>query len=347
MTIRRPIRVVFGKERFSEEHAWEDLLARWDTGLARRVVIDAARHGQLAEALHDRDADVVVPLWSPLPAATIRAGRFGLVQQFGAGVDNIDIAACTEAGVWVANLPGYNAPHVAEHAIALLLALVRRLPEASEGFLPNWWGAPCGGNLLGGTVCLVGLGAVGGAIAKRLRAFDVGLIGVRRDPAKGTPADMPDLEVWPTGHLAEAVARANAVIIAASHEPGRGPLVTRDVIAAIPAGSVVINVARGALLDEDAALEGLDTGRLGGLRLDVFSVEPYPTDGPLRRHPKVLATAHNAALTASYFQIAGSALAHALGRYLHGTPPQHLLNDVTTPRGRGPAVTAAAGVSSP
>ena len=77
--------------------------------------------------------DVVVPLWSPLPGRAIRAGSFGLVQQFGVGVDNIDLDAAADEGVWIANMPGLNAVPVAEHAVALLLALARRLPEASKG----------------------------------------------------------------------------------------------------------------------------------------------------------------------------------------------------------------------
>ena len=93
-----------------------------------------------AERARNESIDVVVPLWAELDAETIRAGQFGLIQQFGVGVENIDIAAATSAGVWVANMPGLNAVDVAEHAVLLLLALLRRLPESPAGFDPGHWG---------------------------------------------------------------------------------------------------------------------------------------------------------------------------------------------------------------
>jgi lactate dehydrogenase-like 2-hydroxyacid dehydrogenase len=98
--------------------------------------------GAFAERARHELFDVVVPLWTELDAETIRAGQFGLIQQFGAGVENIDIAAATSAGVWVANMPGLNAVDVAEHAVLLLLALLRRLPESRSGFDPGRWGGP-------------------------------------------------------------------------------------------------------------------------------------------------------------------------------------------------------------
>ena len=95
-----------------------------------------------AERARSELIDVVVPLWAELNAETIGGGQFGLIQQFGAGVENIDVAAATSAGVWVANMPGLNAVDVAEHAVLLLLALLRRLPESPSGFDPGQWGDP-------------------------------------------------------------------------------------------------------------------------------------------------------------------------------------------------------------
>jgi lactate dehydrogenase-like 2-hydroxyacid dehydrogenase len=93
--------------------------------------------GTFAERARDGLIDVVVPLWAEVDAETIHTGRFGPIQQFGAGVENIDIAAATSAGVCVANMPGLNAVDVAEHAVLLLLALLRRLPESPSGFDPG------------------------------------------------------------------------------------------------------------------------------------------------------------------------------------------------------------------
>ena len=99
------------------------------------------------------------------PAGLSGPGSFGLIQQFGVGVDNIDLDAAAGEGVWVANMPGLNAVPVAEHAIALLLALARRLPEASKGFEPGRCGEPAGRSLAGTAACIVGAGAVGTQIA--------------------------------------------------------------------------------------------------------------------------------------------------------------------------------------
>src|SRR4029077_14173926 len=143
--------------------------------------------GQLEARLVDGGpaVDVVVPLWSSLPGPAISDAGFGLVQQFGVGIENVDLDVAADEGVWVANMPGLNAVPVAEHAIALLLALARRLPEASRSFQPGRWGEPAGRSLAGTAACIIGAGAVGTQIARRLAAFDVTVIGVRRRPPAG------------------------------------------------------------------------------------------------------------------------------------------------------------------
>jgi D-3-phosphoglycerate dehydrogenase len=90
-------------------------------------------------------------------------------------------------------------------------------------------------------------------------------------------------------------------------------------------GALLVNIARGALLDETAAVEAVRTGHLAGLAVDVFRTEPYPPDGPLRGHPRILATAHTAALTSGYFHDASRHLGHAIRRYTEGQAPEHLI----------------------
>ena len=340
------MRVLFGTERFSSQHGWSELTALMPGALQATVDVQWARPAQFAERARDESIDVVVPLWAELDAETIHDGRFGLIQQFGAGVENIDIAAATSAGVWVANMPGLNAVDVAEHAVLLLLALLRRLPESPSGFDPGHWGDPPGEALAGSTVCIVGLGAVGSQLARRLDPFEVRLIGVRRDVRRGAPPTTPDMEVVGADRLHGALAAADAVILTASHEPGRPPLIDRAAFAAMRPGARLVNVARGALIDEAALLEALDHGPLAGAGLDVFADEPYPASGPLARHPKVIATAHNAALTTSYFRRAARALGEALTAQLDGRRPPNALNSPTQPGGsrrgvasRAPSIT--------
>ncbi len=214
------MRVLFGTERFSSQHSWSELTALMPAALPATVDVQWCPPGAFAERARNELIDVVVPLWAELDAETIQAGRFGLIQQFGAGVENIAIAAATSAGVWVANMPGLNAVDVAEHAVLLLLALLRRLPDSTSGFDPGHWGDPPGEALAGSTVCIVGLGAVGSQLARRLDAFEVRLLGVRRDVRRGAPPTAPDIEIVGADRLHEALMAADAVILTASHERG-------------------------------------------------------------------------------------------------------------------------------
>jgi phosphoglycerate dehydrogenase-like enzyme len=326
------VRVLLGTERFLSQHSWSELTALMPGALRATVDVQWCPPAAFAERARDKSINVVVPLWTELDAETIHAGQFDLIQQFGAGVENIDIAAGTSAGVWVANMPGLNAVDVAEHAVLLLLALLRRLPESPSGFDPGHWGDPPGEALAGSTVCIVGLGAVGSQLARRLEPFDVRLIGVRRDVRRGTPPTAPDIEVVGADRIHEALTAADAVILTASHEPGRPPLIDRATLAVMRPGGRLVNVARGALIDEAALLEALDRGRLAGAALDVFTHEPYPASAPLAHHPKVIATAHNAALTTSYFRRAAGALGDALAAQLDGRRPPNALNVPTKRR---------------
>jgi phosphoglycerate dehydrogenase-like enzyme len=327
--------VLVGKDRFSENHAWSEMPQHWPDSLAGRAVIEVVGQGQLEARLlgGGPPVDVVVPLWSPLPERAIRAGSFGLVQQFGVGVDNVDLDAAADEGVWVANMAGLNAVPVAEHAVALLLALARRLPEAPKGFEPGRWGEPAGRSLAGTTTCIVGAGAIGTEIARRLAAFDVTVTGLRRHPPTGPVP--PFAAVYAADRLLECVADVDSVIIAAGYQAGQPPLVDDTVLRAMRPGVWLVNIARGGLLDAGAALAHLDTGHLGGLGLDVFATEPYPADGPLLNHPRIVATAHTASLTSDYFAAASRRLGDALAAYLDNQPPAGLL---TTPSDRGSAV---------
>jgi phosphoglycerate dehydrogenase-like enzyme len=326
------VRVLLGTERFSSKHSWSELTALMPRALQAAVAFEWCSPRAFAERVRDDSIDAVVPLWSGLDGDAIKSGQFGLIQQFGAGVESIDLAAATSAGVWVANMPGLNAMDVAEHAVLLLLALLRRLPESHSGFVPGHWGDPPGEALAGSTVCIVGLGAVGSQLARRLAPFEVRLLGVRRHVHRGAPPSSADIDVVNTDRIHEALGAADAVILCASHEPGRPPLIDRAALAAMRPGARLVNVARGALIDEDALLEALDQGHVAGAGLDVFSDEPYPASAPLANHPKVIATAHNAALTTGYFHRAAGALGEALAAQLDGRPPPNALNAPIRPR---------------
>jgi phosphoglycerate dehydrogenase-like enzyme len=213
------VRVLLGTERFSSKRSWSELTALMPGALQSTVDVQWCPPRTFPERARNELIDVFVPLWAELDAETIHAGQFSLIQQFGAGVENIDIAAATSAGVWVASMPGLNAVDVAEHAVLLLLALLRQLPESPSGFDPGHWGDPPGEALAGSTICIVGLGALGSELARRLGPFDVRLIGVRRDVRRGAPPSVPEIEIVGADRIHDALMAADAVILAASHEP--------------------------------------------------------------------------------------------------------------------------------
>jgi phosphoglycerate dehydrogenase-like enzyme len=323
------VTVVFGRPLFTSGLRWEDIPAAW-TGplapLASQVVIEHTGHNELeSRLLRAEPVHVVVPTTSPVTARVIERGSFGLIQQFGAGTDAIDLDAAARCGVQVANMPGLNAVPVAEHAIALLLALARRIPRARDGFQPGRWGEPAARSLAGSTAAVIGMGAIGTQIARLLAAFDVTVTGIQRRTSPAGIPPVPRMRILDAGHLHDALHAADSVIIAASHRPGQPPVIDAAAIAAMRPGALLVNIARGGLLDDQAALAALETGHLGGLGLDVFPREPYPADGLLASHPQVIATAHTAALTQGFFSDASRRLGEALHRWIQGQKPDNLV----------------------
>jgi phosphoglycerate dehydrogenase-like enzyme len=133
------------------------------------------------------------------------------------------------------------------------------------------------------------------------------------------------VQLVPARRIHDTVSQADYVSMAATHQTGNPPLLNAELISALRPDCVVINVARGGAIDNDACLAALEAGALGGLGLDVFPVEPYPADGPLLTHPRVLATAHTAALTDGYFAAASQRLSNAISDYSAGLPISNAL----------------------
>ncbi|HEX9066882.1 MAG TPA: NAD(P)-dependent oxidoreductase [Streptosporangiaceae bacterium] len=308
--------VLFARDRFTAELTWTDL-----AGLLPGWTIRSCPSGQLAGYLDG--IDVICPLGSRVDADLLTAGEFGLVQQFGVGLEKVDLAAAAERGVWAARVPGDatgNADSVAELAVLLLLALVRRLDEVRDALTGRRWAVrPTGGSLAGSTVAIVGLGAIGAALATRLAPFGVRLLAVRAHPERGGP---PGLEFL-TGpeNLAGVLSRADAVVCAAMFEGGQPPLFDAAAFGAMRPGALFVNVARGGLVDEAALLAALESGQLGAAALDVYATEPADPDWPLLRHPRVLATPHVGGLTHEMFRRTGEAFAANLRRWAAGQPP--------------------------
>jgi phosphoglycerate dehydrogenase-like enzyme len=328
MAMSGPV-VLFGRERFTTELAWTELaplLPGW--------TIRTCHPADLAA--HLDGVEVICPFGARVDRQVLDAGRFGLVHQYGVGLEKVDIGRATELGVWVARIPGDvagNADSVAEFAVLLLLALLRRLDEARTALSERRWESrPTGGSLLGATVAIVGLGAIGTALARRLAPFGTRLLGVRAHPELGGPAGLE--QVCGPERLSAVLGQADAVVCCASFEAGSARLFGPAAFAAMRPGAMFVNVARGGLVDEAALLMALESGQVTGAGLDVHALEPADPDSPLLRHPRVLATPHVAALTEVMFRRTGAVFAENVLRWAAGQPPRWAANAPAAQAGR-------------
>lgn len=258
-------------------------------GIELVVVSDEA--AAIAESA-SADALVITPnrYTNELERVVLAAGRLRLVQLLSAGFDSL-LNRRFPPGAVVATAGDSLASAVAEHALALTLALTRRLDIAlSNQAKGQWERSPFNGvdSLLGKTAAVVGFGAIGKAIASRLRPFGVYVIGVSRDGSADSAAD----EMQPIGAVEEVLARSDIVLIALPGSPETENLFSRERLAACQSDALLVNVARGRIVDHLALAEALDAGRLGGAGLDVTEPEPLPKTHPLWRAPNVIITPH-------------------------------------------------------
>lgn len=210
-----------------------------------------------------------------------------LVSKFGVGLDSFDLKALARRGVRLAWTPGTNSRSVAELALMAIIALLRRVPEASADLAAGKWSQPKGATLTGKTVGLVGFGAVGRDLAALLAPFGVTILAHEPAPDPAAVARHA-IRLVP---LDELLREADAVSLHLPLTPATRNILDAGRLALMKPSAVLLNTARGGLIDEGALLEALDAGRLAGAALDVFAVEP-PKDARLASHRKILATPH-------------------------------------------------------
>ncbi|MCG0239809.1 MAG: phosphoglycerate dehydrogenase [Firmicutes bacterium] len=270
---------------------------------------------ELLEAIPAYDA-LIVRSETRVTAEVLRRGtRLKVVGRAGVGVDNIDVATATELGIAVVNVPGGNTISAAEHTFALMLALVRNLPQAMAALQAGRWERQAfqGVELHGKTLGIIGLGRIGYEVAVRARAFGMRVLAY--DPyvsparAEAIGARLVDLP--------ELLRESDIVTIHAAKTPETARLIGAREIEMMKPGARIINCARGGMVDEEALYVALRTGRLAGAALDVFSTEPV-TDHPLFRLPNVVVTPHLAASTREAQEFSGVQIARQVARVLRG-----------------------------
>ena len=216
------------------------------------------------------------------------------IARWGIGYDSVDVAAATDHGVAVLTAPGANSDAVADCAIALMLACLRRLVELDGAVRSGQWRPEqLTGDLTGATVGIVGLGAIGRAVARRLRGFDCRMLAVEVAPDPAFCAEL-GIEVLA---LEEVLPRADVLTVHAPLTAQTDRLIGERELALLQPRAVLVNTSRGPLVDEDALVRALQDGRLAGAGLDVFEREPLDPDHPLTRIPNVVLSGHAATFT--------------------------------------------------
>ncbi len=219
-----------------------------------------------------------------------RAPRLRFIQSFTAGYEGLQ-AHGVPPGVLVANAGDSWSPAVAEHGMAILLALLKCLPEAILNQPRHAWDrshVARMGTLEGQTLAVVGFGSIGRAFARLARPFGMRVIGLSRSARPDPLAD----EVRPIGELHAVLARADVVLVAAPHTPATDKLIGAAALAACKRGAILLNLARGGLVDQQALAAALRSGHLGGAGTDVTDPEPLPADDPFWDCPNLVVTPH-------------------------------------------------------
>ncbi len=224
------------------------------------------------------------------------AKKLRVIGRAGIGVDNVDVAAATARGIAVLNTPEGNNITTAEHAIALLVALARHIPQATASMKAGKWEKKKfqGMELYNRTLAVIGLGNIGRNVA--IRAKGLGMKVIAYDPFT-TPERAAALDVELVTVFDDVLARADAITVHVPKTKDTTGLLNRENLARARKGVLIVNAARGGIVDEEALVEALDSGQVGGAALDVFVEEPPPADHPLLAHERLICTPHLGAST--------------------------------------------------
>jgi D-3-phosphoglycerate dehydrogenase len=275
-------------------------------------------------AAEGRSADIVI-VRASLPESLFEGDtRLRAAIRHGAGVDMIPLQAATSAGVLVANVPGVNAPTVAEHVIFAAIGLLRRFRRFDADLRGKGWfagraHAESGHDLGGRTAGLIGMGAVGRAVARLAAAFGCKIVG-HSPSGRNFPDGVSCLTVD------DVLSESDIVVLCCPLKPETRGLIDARRLKLMRRGSLLINVSRGPVVVEEALIAALKSGRLGGAALDVFDRQPLPPDHPFFGFDNVILTAHMAGITEeSMARMGVGAIGEAL-RVLRGELPANLVN---------------------
>jgi D-3-phosphoglycerate dehydrogenase len=344
-------------EDLARRHADVAVFRVGDMSTPEALARTAAGADALVVTLHRLTAEHI----AALPDSVRTIGRAGV------GLDTIDLAAAAARGIRVVYQPDYATNEVADHAVAMLLTAVRRICQADQRVRADGWTSAqeLGGvlDLQTATAGVIGTGRIGRAAAARLRPFVDRVIGydvpgtpsfeVAGTAPNSAPGSSPVSTVEVSDDLAGVLAASGVVTLHLPLTDATRHLLGAAELAAMPRGSVLVNVSRGGLVEEEALAEALTSGHLAGAALDVFVDEPLPEDSPLRGTPNLVLTPHIAWYsTASGFRLADWTVADVLAVAAGGAPGHGRLaaagpgpGPTPAPAGAGAGLAAAAGAA--
>jgi D-3-phosphoglycerate dehydrogenase / 2-oxoglutarate reductase len=275
------------------------------------------------------DADVLINQYVPITAEALEAlPRCRLVVRYGVGVDNVDVEAAARRGVWVANVPDYGRDEVADHTLALALAVLRGVVVLDRSVRDGVWDLEAARplhRLATLTYGVVGCGAIGRAVARRAAGLGMRVLGYDIPQVRSEPP----IERVPLEGLLEA---ADVVSLHAALTPESHHLIGAAALGRMRPTAFLVNTARGGLVDAAALLAALDAGALAGAALDVLEGEPPDELGwRLARHPRVVATPHAAWYSEEAFHTLKTEVAREALRVLEGGRPRSPVNQPAAP----------------
>jgi D-3-phosphoglycerate dehydrogenase len=250
---------------------------------------------ELKEVIKDADALVIRSATKVTEDLINAAPRLKVVGRAGTGLDNVDIAAASKRGIVVMNTPGGNTITTAEHAISLMLAMARNIPQASQSMRENKWEKKKfqGTEIFNKTLGVIGLGRIGSVVAERGVGLRMRVLGydpfITKEVAANLGVELVSLD--------ELLARSDFITIHTPKTKDTSKLLNREAIRKMKPGVRIINCARGGLIDEAALAEALQSGKVAAAALDVYETEPPPAEWPLRQLPNVVCTPHLGAST--------------------------------------------------
>lgn len=273
----------------------------------------------VAALTREVQAHAILTRQGPVTAAAMDASaRLSIVARHGVGVDDVDLEAARARGIMVARAPGSNTRAVAEHTLAMILAMAKDFRALGETIAAGNWrgGTTKVRDIMGLRLGLLGFGAIAQDVARLARPFGMNIMALGRP---GATLTLPE-GVAAAPDLPTLLRHSEVLSLHCPYTPATHHVIDAAALARMPAGSWLVNTARGGLIDETALHAALDSGHIAGAALDVFETEPPPAGYALRTHPRVLATPHVSGVTDGSLVNMGLMAAECIAAHLTGQP---------------------------